>query len=50
MEELTGNKRHRLGMFGKLVLQVEYRRCDDAPRHLTLWRDATIEDITEEQK
>lgn len=47
---LTGNTRHRNGMFGRLILQVEERRTDIdrydlEERQFTIWRDAKVEDL-----
>jgi len=52
--ELTGNIRYRNSLFGKLILQVEYKlnHCDDVygsgyfDEYETVhWRDATVKDI-----
>lgn len=50
---LTGKTRFRVGMFGKLILQVQSHHtvCDrpdlgDPDRDVIVWRDATIEDLT----
>ena len=47
----TGKIRHRISWLGKLVLQVEVKPGpgSDVPQHLTHWRDATIEDVTEKE-
>ncbi len=50
---LTGNTRHRLGWFGRLILQVEYSWQHSGSGRLqpgvsftsTGWRDATVVDI-----
>ena len=60
---LTGRQRFRVGMFGKMILQVEAvtkfnaqpcpYTCDMPPWHgdeRTKWRDAKLEDITNEQR
>jgi hypothetical protein len=44
----TGRRRYRTGMFGKLILQVEWiyynpQLGDD----VRVWRDATLGDLTE---
>jgi hypothetical protein len=54
-KRLTGNRRHRAGWKGTLILQVE---CEgdwvsdlgafvDSEPGTVLWRDARIEDLTE---
>lgn len=57
MSRLTGKRRHRVEVLRRsfrpdetvLVLQVEYVNMDtDFSSAQTLWRDATIQDITEE--
>lgn len=53
-EQLTGKRRYRIGFGGRLILQVEFtdRIIDpidytrSGPAY-TYWRDATLEDITE---
>lgn len=55
-ETLTGKRRYRVGWGKKLVLQVEVAYCDySSPYRLFTkrglkhkWRDATINDISEE--
>jgi hypothetical protein len=51
---LTGKRRHRIGWRGKLVLQVEQNvnflsnggNCIEVEPG-TIWRDATVSDVTE---
>lgn len=51
MSRLTGNSRFRLGLRGRLILQVEERfvevnnRFGD-PTRWTIWRDAKVTDLT----
>lgn len=50
--QLTGRTRHRVGWFGKLILQVEYweeRWASDgfgSDELFVCWRDARVEDVT----
>jgi hypothetical protein len=59
---LTGKTRYRIGLFSKLVLQVEYKKkyvdnsyaasCglthpDDGKSYAGYWRDATFQDLQE---
>lgn len=59
----TGERRFRRGLFGKMILQIRERATyeadmeppygDRSPMHGktgTRWRDATIEDLTVEEK
>lgn len=52
MAKLTGKRRYRKGMFGCLILQVEQvhrmRDRDEDEYRIVSWRDARIEDLTEE--
>lgn len=45
---LTGKTRHRLGLFGRLVLQVEERRYrfDGSGNYYLAWRDAKASDVS----
>ena len=52
---LTGGRRYRVGLFGRIILQVEYatlephpapdRRSTDWKYTGRAWRDATVEDL-----
>lgn len=55
-QPLTGRHRYRVGLFGRVILQVEYafiephtsldNRSTDWRLTGRAWRDATVEDIT----
>lgn len=44
-QERTGKTGFRISWFGKLILQVEVFPEGDTPRHMTLWIDATVNDL-----
>ena len=50
MGKKTGNTRHRLGLFGRLILQVQERSYRlDGPgsgEYYLVWRDAKVTDLT----
>lgn len=50
MVRLTGKRRYRADQDGKIILQVQTRRhYNSGPSEAPLWRDATVEDLTEHE-
>ena len=56
MVRLTGKRRYRADTDGNIILQVQTRRYFNAghgplpmPHESPVWRDATVEDLTEHE-